>query len=293
MILVVDGNQLIHTRWHIADDKGKAPDDVVEWFLTRLERLRAVITANPGAEHCRCIVAFDNETPGWRQSVLPDYKADRTRHEGLSDCIQFAQMALQNEADWQGVVASYGWESDDVIASMAHQYVGKVIIHSNDKDMHQCLVDGRVTILKTSNVNVESRALELKFVTHQDLQSGYGINANRWIDYQCMVGGKDNVRGAEGIGHKTAIKILTDHPDVPLEDMAEDYQFTAKQGVEWPYFVQRLPVLRAVNTLARRMDIPQSVKNGTSEAWREINLKDRNDRNQNETRTSKDLCKAH
>lgn len=248
MIIVVDGNSLIHTYWHIKPD---APD-VVERFLTRLERLREhfmLVAQEQGYGKLRCYVAFDRERTTFRHQIIPEYKSGRTRDPDLDEAIDHGRESLQHADHWDRLDAPKGYEADDVMASVAAQSNDFVLLHTSDKDCNQCLIEGRVTRVKSSRLDLESRALNPDLYRWRDFEAEFWFPPTRWVDYQCMVGdGVDKVVGADGIGHVTASRILRIHGDIPLEEI-EPVKLNKRQKEGWQSMQERLSDLRAVLTL--------------------------------------------
>lgn len=257
MILIVDGNLLIHQYWHIKvkqlKDQGREMTkgdtaDVVERFLTRLEQLRDFFLsrARKHGEALRCVVAFDNGEKTFRHELFPGYKQGRTKDPLLDETVAHSHESLVNAQDWTGALPSEGFEADDLIASVAAQSDAHVIIHSTDKDLHQCLSPGRVLIVKNSKS--WRGELDIKYYNTDDLLVDFNLAPERWVDYQCLVGDSaDKIDGALGIGHKTALKIMA------LGDTLEEVDPTdflrKNQVAGWHEMLGQLELLRSLFTL--------------------------------------------
>lgn len=264
MILAVDGNGLLHTYYHVADrnnpdgNQEKNPDEILERFLTRLERLRASLLLKAKGEPVKCVCVFDHQGLTIRKCILPGYKAGRTRDPVLDLAVRQAQVAVATSQSWIGFMSPPGYEADDVLATIAATANERVLLHSADKDINQCLQSGKVTIIKSSRVDVEARALDIQFFTESDMVKKFGVGPRRWVDYQCLVGDTtDNVEGADGVGPVTAVKILQ-----KFESRFEDINvyrlpLNTRQRMNWWSFVDRLPILREVFRLNTGLKMPE------------------------------------
>ena len=95
---------------------------------------------------------------------------------------------------------------------------------------------------------------KLIFETAETLQASFGFSPARWLDYQALVGDAcDSIKGAQGIGDKTARELIT--ANQTLEDI-DPATLTKKQAEHWPEFIRRLPVTRRLLTLKTRLDMP-------------------------------------
>jgi len=245
MILAVDGTGLLHTYFHVNDDKD--PDDLLERFLTRLYRLKAHFDSTIRRESVRCFVVFDNGGTTFRKCLYPGYKAGRERYTEFDIAHAQAKEAVGYAQSLQGFLAPAGYEADDVMATIAARASERVVLHSADKDMHQCLEAGRVVIIKRSRVDVGKHALDIEYFSEKDLIAKFGISPDRWIDYQCLVGDtSDAVYGANRIGPKTARAILEQYTGRLEEANIYRLPLTSSQRSGWTEFKERLPVLREV-----------------------------------------------
>lgn len=254
MILAIDGTSLVYTFYHACKDKDT---DTFEAVLGRIHRLKETMQFRFRKEPFQCIVAFDQDGPTYRHLLVTGYKAGRPENPEIDVLHANVQEAIGYSQSIMGVVSPPGYEADDVLATIAAKATDRVIIHSSDKDMNQCLVQGRVTIAKKSWYDMDKQHLTLKYFSAADLSKEFGFGPSRWIDYQCLVGDtSDGVAGAYGIGPKTAMKVLAEHTG-PLED-ANVYRLPLKssQRSHWWDFLDRLPALREVFRLQTRLKMP-------------------------------------
>ena len=265
MLFVLDANCLLHAQYHIKKKNMKVDRlskedlyDVSEQFLTRLERLRTVFGAKyPDGSF---VTVFDNPQETFRHMIYPKYKGGRDREEDMPEVIASSFEAVNNDSDWVAVEAPLLLESDDLIASLAAQYKGQVIIHSSDKDMRQCLEDGRVTIIKKSFIEERTWQLKFEFFSTKDLRKDlkdddYGFEPERWVDYQSIKGDSSDNLGElswQWGGHKLAKTIV--QSEDPIEFLSvDDDRLNKRQKDTLHEFKKNYPLIKKLVTL--RTDI--------------------------------------
>ncbi len=98
-----------------------------------------------------------------------------------------------------------GLEADDVIATLAVKFrdeFGRIVIFTGDKDLFQ-LIDEKVEIFDPK--------LEKWFDRNGTFEK-FGVYPSQIKDFLALVGdSSDNIRGAPGIGEKTAVKLLGEY----------------------------------------------------------------------------------
>ncbi len=98
-------------------------------------------------------------------------------------------------------------EADDVIASYVGAYGNdlEIVIASQDSDLFQ-LVGERVSVLRY-------RGEKTRIWTPLDVNEKYGVLPQQYADWKALVGDpSDNIKGAPGIGPKTAAQLLGVYP---------------------------------------------------------------------------------
>jgi DNA polymerase-1 len=172
------------------------------------------------------VIAQDLPEPTWRHKLYDGYKAGRP----APDPEMVAQIPLIN--DWCSTVfsntfAKSGFEADDIIFTSALQLqfgarhknltLGhdlslqdlpqdavdhQVLIFSADKDLYQTYIVPSVQFIHQNKA-----VLELK--DRQAFIDKHELSPIQWIDYKALVGdNSDNLKGIDGIGPKTAVKLL-------------------------------------------------------------------------------------
>lgn len=136
-----------------------------------------------------------------RKKIYPQYKA--TRQELPQDLLLQLPIAI-GWIEKMGLksISIEGYEADDVIASLSKQAVKKgfnVEIWSHDKDLYQLIDENIYLFDPIKKIQIREEQCFLKF----------GVYPKDFIHYQSLVGdSSDNVPGIEGIGPKTAQKII-------------------------------------------------------------------------------------
>jgi 5'-3' exonuclease len=169
-----------------------------------VERIRSLTAQHPHAAIC-C-----DAGKSFRAEIDPTYKAQReAAPEALHHQIRLAKEQL--EADGYPVWSVKGFEADDLIASATAKALAiegtSVLIISADKDLLQ-LVGPRVRAKSVRDGSiVDSQAVFDKF----------GVHPSQMRDYLALVGdASDNIKGAKGIGPKTAAKLLAEYKSLDV-----------------------------------------------------------------------------
>lgn len=207
-LLMIDGNSMANRAFygvpHLTNAKG-VPTNAVYGFLNTLQA--AIERFKPDA----LFVAFDISKKVFRHERFADYKGTRT---GMPEDL-LVQMPLIKEALGYMNIETFGiegYEADDIIGTMsAHQTAlgGESIILSGDRDLFQ-LVSEQVTVCFP-----KSKGQEMEIVTPEYLAEHYGLTPELVIEMKGLMGDKsDNIPGINGVGEKTAKKLLDDYETV-------------------------------------------------------------------------------
>ena len=196
------------------------------------------------------VCCFDAPGKTFRDAVYAEYKANRGP---MPDDLQL-QIPLICEmlaAMHIPVLALEGYEADDIIATLAVAGAAReldVFICSSDKDCRQLLGD-RVKVFSLRKREVYDAA---------SLLQDWGVRPEQVIDYQTLVGDSvDNVRGAEGVGPKTASKYLQDYGTIEnLVAHLDDLKGKKKENMQ--AFVPNIELSRKLVTLDQ--NVPVSIE---------------------------------
>ena len=146
-------------------------------------------------------VIFDSARKTFRNEIYSDYKANRS--EAPDDLApQFEYIRKSVLAFNLPSVDLSNYEADDLIATYTEQILkkgAKVTIVSSDKDLMQ---------LYKKDVRLYD-PMKNKFITPDDIQNKFGVDAKKVIDVQSLAGdSSDNIPGVPGIGVKTAAELI-------------------------------------------------------------------------------------
>jgi 5'-3' exonuclease len=192
LVILVDGKNVAY-RMHFShiglrNSQGE-PTGMLHGFLYNLLRLHSV---EPNA---RFVFCWDGESPTWRHTLQPRYKANRKINPELPNML--AQLAiLEPMLDTLGfhTIKIKGVECDDLMGLLAKKLVedGKEVrLYSMDSDLYQLLTMKGVTVWERS---------DSKPITALDVEKKKGITAKDWVRVASMAGGHNNLHGLWKIG---------------------------------------------------------------------------------------------
>ncbi|HEY9897950.1 MAG TPA: DNA polymerase I [Pantanalinema sp.] len=156
-------------------------------------------------------VAFDRKAKTFRHQESEDYKAHR---KPMPDdlIVQMDVIRRVVRAFDLPIYELDGYEADDVIGTIAKAAAGKgyeVLIVTGDRDAFQ-LVDAHINVLWAKSGSELIRVDEAKVASEFD-----GLRPFQIIEYKGLAGdSSDNIKGVQGIGDKTAKKLLAEFETV-------------------------------------------------------------------------------
>ena len=188
-VLLIDLSSIGHPIWHVSQ---KEPDP--DYTSQRT----AAVVRSLAADHPHTAICCDS-SKSFRKDLDETYKANRPPAQAaLHHQIDLAREAL--EADGFQVWCVDGFEGDDLIATATAQLTDHdVLIASADKDL-LALVSERVEVHSTRTGNR---------LGPDEVREKMGVGPAQVTDYLTLVGdASDNIRGAKGIGPKTAAGMI-------------------------------------------------------------------------------------
>ena len=243
-LYLIDAHSLLYQVFHAIGEMnspGGMPTNAVFGFTRDMLFLRK----EERPDYLICV--FDPPGRTFRDDIYADYKANRApMPDSLKPQIGMTYQML--EAMHIPALTKEGFEADDLIATIAKSAAERgieVYICTSDKDCRQLLSD-RIKIYSLRKREVFDSG---------SLLNDWGIKPEQVIDYQMLVGDSvDNVRGVEGIGPKTATKLLQEFGT--LENLLANVERVpgAKKQENLRKYADRIPVNRELITL--KTDVP-------------------------------------
>lgn len=203
--------------------------------------------------------AMDSKTATFRHEMYKKYKATRNKTpEDLHAQIPWIDEILTDLGI--PVLQCDGYEADDIIATVAKKCAqqGKSCrILSGDKDLMQ-LVTETTQILKPDHADV------WKVTGPQGVQAEWGVPPEQLLDLLSLYGDSaDNIPGVQGVGVKTAGKLLEQYKNLDgiyehIDEIKGAMQKKLIDGKDNAYFSQKL--IRLCDTVPCS-DIDDAVNN--------------------------------
>ncbi len=171
-------------------------------------------------------VVFDPPGPTFRHEQYKEYKATRQK---MPDDMR-SQIPKIHEAVHAlniPLIEYPGYEADDVIGTLARkaQQNGlETYMVSGDKDFMQ-LIDHSIKMYNPKRAGEEIEILDQKGVEEK-----VGLPPSKIIDYLGLMGDtSDNVPGVQGVGKKTAVKLIQEFGS--LEEVLENAEKVSRANV--------------------------------------------------------------
>ncbi len=207
-ILLIDGNSVLFRAFYataygsILKTSDGQYTNAVYAFAGMLNKALKMI----GPDYCA--VAFDKGKNTFRHKLYDDYKGGRK--ETPPELIP--QFALAREMLEAYNIPYFEYdeiEADDIIGTLAKKYQMETCILSSDRDLLQ-LID------ETTSVYVMKKGVsDLTKMDIAALKEEYGLSPKQIIEYKALAGDKsDNIKGVDGVGDKTAVKLLQEYDNI-------------------------------------------------------------------------------
>ncbi|MEY2626589.1 MAG: polymerase, partial [Actinomycetota bacterium] len=250
--LALDGNSLAYRAFFalpadMATSTGQVTNAVVGFTSMLVNLLR---DQKPDS----VIVVFDRPEPTFRHRMVPEYKAQR---ESAPDVLRQQMGIIRELLDALGVTVldMAGFEGDDIIATVAKkcdEAGHDIVIVTGDRDSYQLVRDPHVKVLYNKR-GVSDYALYDEAGIHEKT----GVVPSRYVDYAALRGDpSDNLVGANGVGEKTAAKLVNQHATLEeILDSAEHQTPKIRGSLE----EGRERVLRNASIMVLRDDLEIAV----------------------------------
>ena len=204
-ILLIDGNSVLFRAFYatsfgsLMQTSFGAYTNAVYAFANMLNKALKLI--NPDY----CVVAFDKGKHTFRHDLAPDYKGGRkqTPDELVEQFITVRQMLDAYNIKY---LEYENIEADDIIGTLAKKYDIETCIFSSDHDLFQLIDDS------TSVYCMKKGMSDIQRLDEKALYEEYGLKPKQIIDFKGLAGdNSDNIKGVEGVGEKTAVKLLQEY----------------------------------------------------------------------------------
>ena len=209
-LLLVDGHYYAYRSFFairdLTNSRGE-PTNAVFGFVKALRKMLSDVHPDAAA------VVWDAGLPERRMELLPSYKQQR---EETPDQLAAQFPVIEEAAAALGFhnVSLKGHEADDLIASYAAAVRAEkpeVIIATNDKDIY-ALVDDRVSIYSTNKTDLKDPKDGFALLGPPEVEAKWGVPPGRIPDVLALTGDAvDNIPGVDGVGPKTAAKLVREH----------------------------------------------------------------------------------
>lgn len=215
-LLLVDGHYYAYRSFFairgLTNSRGE-PTNAVFGFVKALRKMIADVKPDTAA------VVWDAGLPERRMELLPTYKQQREETPGDLQ-KQFPLIREASAALGFHNTSLQGHEADDLIASyVAAAREGgadEVIIATNDKDIY-ALVDDRVRVYSTNKTDLAYLKEGFALLGAPEVEAKWGVPPDKIPDVLALTGDAvDNIPGVDGVGAKTAAKLVREHGGAAL-----------------------------------------------------------------------------
>lgn len=258
--LMIDGSSLLFRAFyairHLTTRDGIFTNGVYG-FLNMFFRARDMVTPD------YILVAFDRGGKTFRTEDYEAYKG--TRQETPSELS--AQFGMTKDVlNAMGIchLDREGYEADDIVgtvAQLASENGVQSYLLTGDRDYFQ-LVDENTTVLFTKKGISELEEVDVAWI-----QEKYGLLPRDLIEVKGLQGdSSDNIPGVDGIGEKTALKLIRTYGTIEevyahLDDLKGKMKQNLEEGETQAYLSRRLGTIFREVPLEMTLDdfLPQSV----------------------------------
>ncbi|MGB5138709.1 MAG: 5'-3' exonuclease H3TH domain-containing protein, partial [Candidatus Zixiibacteriota bacterium] len=206
-LFLIDGSALAYRSYFafaqnpLRTKRGE-PTSVVFGFAATL--MRILTKERPS----HLAVVLDTKEPSFRHDMYGQYKANRAT---MPDEMVEQLPRLDNLLDTMKVahLRQPGFEADDIIATLTKKAEAagwEVVVVTSDKDLMQLVND------KTKIWNLKKLSEEGEWYDREAVKGKMGVYPEQIVDLLALMGDtSDNIPGVEGVGPKTAVKLISEY----------------------------------------------------------------------------------
>ncbi len=250
-LIAIDGNSLMHRAYHALPPmttRAGVPTGALHGFLSMLLKL---IERNPDY----LVVAFDMHGPTFRHEQFEAYKAGRRE----TDEDLHTQFPLLKELLCEmgiAVCETPRYEADDILGTFAKKCEAEgidALLVTGDRDALQ-LIGEHTHVLMTKKGISETVEFDRDVLKEQ-----YGLEPDRMRDLKGLMGdNSDNIPGIQGVGEKTAMKLLEEYGT--LENvLAHASEVKGKLGEKIAAGTESARMSYQIGTICTEAPIPLSI----------------------------------
>ena len=259
-LLAVDVNYHLHRHW-FSGAGVEAAKRVTLWIERTVERLK-----EKGLTDVVC--CFDSKR-NFRKELTAEWE-DKYKDRPPKDPELGQQLSLVKDllsaANFL-CVAEDGMEADDLLASYAVQFDGRVTILAQDKDLKQCLSD-KCNMLLDVDWEEDPTSGDMlptyKWLSAKQHTEATGLRPDQWAEFQTIMGDNtDGVKGAPGIGEKGAGDLIKEFGtlDAVLEAARkEDERIKPKKRESLLQLAECVDVMCQLVTLRTDIQVPEGTR---------------------------------
>jgi 5'-3' exonuclease len=259
-LLAVDVSYHLHRHW-FSGAGVEAARRVTDWICRTVERLKA-----KGLTDVVC--CFESKR-NFRKELTKDwedrYKERPPKPDELSQQLHLVAQLLE-QANFRCVSVD-GFESDDLLASYAVQFEGRVTILTQDKDLRQCLSDKcnmLTDVAWTEDPTSGEMLPDYKWLSAKQHTETTGLRPEQWADYQAICGDNvDGIKGAAGIGEKGATDLIMEFGslDAVIEAARNEHEsIKPKKREALLALAERVDVVRQLVGMRTDVEIPMDTR---------------------------------
>jgi DNA polymerase-1 len=250
-LILVDGSGYLYRAYHALPDLSTS-SGVPTGAITGVINMLFKLIDDYDPEYF--VVVFDAPGGSFRNEIYQEYKAHRSKMpEDLREQIEPLKNII-NALNFSTLVIP-GVEADDVIGTISKKAESldlDVLISTSDKDMAQ-LVTKDIRIINSNTENL----LDEKGVFEK-----FGVKPNQIIDYLALIGDQsDNIPGVQGVGPKTAQKLLEEF--VTLENLLANLDsIEGKKSIteKIKNTLSDLPLFKQLVTIDIKVDLTHKIQ---------------------------------
>lgn len=253
-LMLIDGNSLTYRAFHALPTELMTTSGQVTNAVLGFTNMLIFLVKDHKPDGI--LVAWDRKEPTFRHEQLDTYKANRVS----APDILFQQVDLIKEILTTlniPQIDKAGVEADDIIATIASKARDEnieTLIVTGDRDSYQLVEDPNIKVVYNKR-----GVTDYVIYDESGIEEKTGVHPTKYIEYAALRGDpSDNLPGVEGVGEKTAAKLINTYGSIDgIYEAVEDQTPKLKQNLMDAE--PRVRVNKAVMELLRNveLDLPE------------------------------------